>query len=151
MKKLILVITLLAAVLCVQAEAQNDSGFGIGVILGEPTGISGKMWMSQTTALAGAAAWSFSGDAAVHLHLDYIFHSFDVIKVDKGRLPIYYGIGGRIKLADESKFGIRIPVGLDYLFKDAPLDLFLEVVPMLELAPDTEFDLNGGIGIRYFF
>jgi len=49
------------------------------------------------------------------------------------------------------KVGVRIPVGINYIFAKAPLDIFLEIVPMLELVPRTEFNLNGGIGIRYFF
>ena len=37
----------------------QSSGFGIGVIIGEPTGISLKHWMSQTTALDAGVAWGF--------------------------------------------------------------------------------------------
>lgn len=133
------------------AQAQNESGFGIGIVAGEPTGLCGKAWMSQNTAIAGAAAWTFKEEAAVTLQLDYLYHNFDVIRVSKGRLPMYYGIGGRVKLEDDSRFGLRIPVGLDYLLSEAPLDVFIEVVPLLDLAPDTEFNLNGGIGVRYFF
>jgi hypothetical protein len=133
------------------AQAQNDSGFGIGIVAGEPTGLCGKVWMSQSTAFAGAAAWTFKEEAAVTLQLDYLYHNFNVIKVEKGRLPLYYGIGGRVKLEEDSRIGLRIPVGLDYLFVGAPLDVFIEIVPVLDLAPDTEFNLNGGIGVRYFF
>jgi len=90
----------------------------------------------------------------LHIHGDYLFHSFDAIKVEKGRLPIYYGIGGRIKFSEGKKddiVGIRIPVGLAYLFATAPVDIFIELVPTLDLVPDTDFDLNGGVGARFFF
>ncbi len=133
------------------AQAQNDSGFGIGIVAGEPTGLCGKVWMSQNTAFAGAAAWTFKEEAAVTLQLDYLYHNFNVIRVEKGRLPLYYGIGGRVKLEDDSRIGLRIPVGLDYLFTGAPLAVFIEIVPVLDLAPETEFNMNGGIGVRYFF
>ncbi len=132
--------------------AVQQEGFGLGIIVGEPTGLSGKLWMSEHTALVGGAAWSFGREEeALHLHLDYLHHNFEVIKVDKGQLPIYYGIGGRLKLEDDSRIGLRLPVGLNYIFEQAPLDLFMEIVPILELVPETEFNLNGGIGIRYFF
>jgi hypothetical protein len=28
--------------------------------------------------------------------------------------------------------------------------LFFEVVPIVDLAPDTELDFNGGVGIRFY-
>ena len=82
-----------------------------------------------------------------------VFHNFNLINVASGSLPIYYGIGGRIKFddEDENKIGVRIPIGLAYQFADAPLDIFFEIVPLLDLAPATDFGLNGAIGIRYFF
>ena len=64
-------------------------GFGLGVIIGEPTGLSAKDWTSKTTALDLAAAWSFSHDSAFHLHGDLVWHPFDLIKVSEGQLPFY--------------------------------------------------------------
>jgi hypothetical protein len=31
------------------------------------------------------------------------------------------------------------------------LDFFFELVPILDLAPSTDFGMNAAIGIRYFF
>ncbi len=161
MKKLIIITGLLVLVLFGSSRAQG--GFGLGIILGEPTGVSGKLWLSKTDAIDGAAAWSFESHEAFHLHLDYLMHSFNLIKVEKGKLPIYYGIGGRIRFLnndegvdhgdgdDDIEIGLRIPVGLEYLFEKAPLDVFLEIAPILDLVPDTEASFNGGIGVRYFF
>ena len=70
----------------------------------------------------------------------------------EGSLPFYYGIGGRIRFDEEdSRIGARIPLGLDYLFEGSRFDLFLELVPILDLAPETELNLNAGLGARYFF
>ncbi len=111
-----------------------------------------KNWLSRDTALDIALAWSFEGDNSFTIHGDYLTHRFHLISVRKGRLPVYFGLGGRIKFdGDDIKVGIRVPVGLNYLFENAPLDLFLEVVPRLELVPDTEVNLNAAVGIRYFF
>jgi hypothetical protein len=111
----------------------------------------GKLWTSNTTAIDGATAWSFGDKDALHLHVDYLVHNFDLLKAKQGKLPLYYGIGGRIKFENDSKVGIRIPVGMNYILSEAPLDIFFEIVPLLDLAPGTEFDLNGAIGIRYSF
>jgi hypothetical protein len=123
----------------------------MGIILGEPTGLAGKLWLSHNTAVDGAVAWSFSDEDALHLHADFLVHNLKLIAVDKGLLAVHFGIGGRLKFEDDSRFGARIPVGMTYIFEGAPLDAFLEVVPILDLVPDTEFNPNAAIGIRYFF
>jgi len=129
----------------------QDKGIGIGIILGEPTGISAKYWTHSTGAFDGAAAWSFIDEGAFHIHVDYLLHNFDLIKVPEGRLPFYYGIGGRIKASKDARIGARVPLGLAYLFNNAPVDIFLEIVPLLDLVPKTSFTINAAIGARYYF
>jgi hypothetical protein len=147
MKKIILV--LIAGVFALNVFAQ-DSGFWIGVILGEPTGLSVKSWITSKTAVDAAVAWALH-DPSLHIHADFLVHKFDLVTISEGQLPFYLGLGARVKLADETMFGARIPIGMDYLFEGAPLDIFFEVVPILNLVPSTAFDLNLAIGIRYFF
>ena len=150
-----LTLVLLLVVVCFSGYAvAQDRTFGLGLIIGEPTGPSFKLWTGTTTAIDGAVAWSLSKDEALHLHADYLCHNFSLIQVEKGRLPFYFGIGGRMKIVEgkkDDKIGVRIPVGLDYLFADTPLDIFVEVVPVLDLVPDTDLDFNGAVGIRYIF
>ncbi|MCK5051408.1 MAG: hypothetical protein KAS53_06710 [Candidatus Cloacimonetes bacterium] len=148
MKKSILV--LIVIVVAAGLFAQN-SGLGAGIIVGEPTGISLKYWTGNLTAFDGAIAWSFGKEDALHLHADMLMHNPDLIAVTQGSLPVYYGLGVRIKLEDKSKLGVRIPVGMAYQFVEAPFDIFLEIVPLLDLVPATDFGLNAAIGVRYFF
>lgn len=123
--------------------------FGLGIILGEPTGISAKLWITGTTAIDGAVAWSFANESAFHIHADFLIHNFGVF--DKVVI-LYYGIGGRIKFRkDETRLGVRIPVGVAYDIPSTSIDLFLEIVPLLNLNPSTSFTLNGAIGGRFHF
>ena len=132
--------------------AQTSSGdLGLGIIVGEPTGISGKLYLGGNSAMDFGAAWSFGNNSSLHLHADYLIHRFDLIDVDRGRLPLYYGIGGRLRMANDAQVGIRIPIGLSYYFENDPLEIFFEIVPVLDLAPSTGFSGNGGFGIRYYF
>ncbi|MFA4839932.1 MAG: hypothetical protein WC703_10710 [Candidatus Neomarinimicrobiota bacterium] len=131
--------------------ASAQSKFGLGVILGEPTGISGKMWMGQKTALDAALAWSSGNNDAVHVHVDYLWHNFSLIKAPSGKLPFYYGIGGKITLADETRVGVRVPLGIDWILAGPPIDVFLEIVPALDIVPDTDFGIDAGLGVRYNF
>lgn len=142
---------LLLFLLTTITASTQTSGVGVGLILGEPTGISVKNWLSAKYSINGAAAWSFAETGAIHLHADYVFHNFELLNPDVGELAFYYGLGGRIKLAEKSRLGLRVPLGLNYVLEDNPLDLFLEVVPMLDLVPETYFTVNAAIGIRYFF
>ena len=137
------------------ADAQNRNGgnFGLGVMLGEPTGITPKVWTGDNRAFAGGVAWSFSGRSSLHMHLDYQIHNFNLIQVERGAMSFYYGIGGRFLIREDrdDKLGIRLPLGLNYLFANDPIELFMEVAPVLDLAPSTDFSANGGIGVRYYF
>ena len=77
------------------AETQ-DFDFGVGIIVGEPTGIDFKKHLTRANAIEAAAAWSLSGDNHFHIQADYLRHNYDIINVSKGELPIFFGLGGRI-------------------------------------------------------
>ncbi|MDZ7720103.1 MAG: hypothetical protein U5K72_14910 [Balneolaceae bacterium] len=132
-----------------EAQAQYRSGSTeLGVVLGEPTGVSIQVWQSGTRAIDGALAWSFGRDDKIHVHADYLKH--DQLSVDRGSLTFFYGIGARAILADDARFGPRFPIGLHYVIPDSRFSLFFEVAPIFDLVPATDFDVNGGIGVRYF-
>lgn len=132
-----------------QSSNNIDKDFGLGVMLGEPTGVSVKFWTTNRSAFDVGAAWSLSGrNEALHLHADVLWHSWFP---DTENLAFYYGIGGRVIFTDEAHAGVRIPLGLTYVFDEIPFDLFVEAVPIFDLAPDTEFAGNGAVGIRYYF
>jgi len=126
--------------------------FELGAVLGEPTGVSVKYWTGSATAFDGAVSWSLRDEHEdMYIHGDFLWHDFSLIEDESGRIPVYYGIGGRIIMVDDPRIGARIPVGISWLLGGAPLDLFIEVAGVLDLVPDTDFDVNGGIGIRFVF
>ena len=164
MKRLFgLILTSLLVVGILQAKEGFGDGFGLGVMVGEPTGISLKKWLGDGQAIDAAGAWSFSEEDSFHLHADYLKHNFSLFKPQglKGQLPLYFGIGGRISKRDghhrhshddaDTEIGVRIPLGITYLFEEAPIDLFAEIVPSLGLLPDTDFDLDLALGARFYF
>ena len=144
---------LITFALILPATSHAQQGMGVGIFFGEPSGISTKTWLTHTTAFDAAAAWSVEGDG-FHVHGDYLVHNFNVLRVGRGALPLYYGVGGRILNRTDNntlKVGVRLPVGLEYLFQRAPLDLFVEVVPVLDLTPESTVNVSASIGTRYFF
>lgn len=147
---LLILLALAAGTLTTPARAQRD-GFGLGLILGEPTGFAFKGWIDSRSAVDGALAWSFLHSTSFHVHADYLIHTEKPTKRED--MPVYYGIGGRIKAGGRGgdRIGIRVVGGLAYYIPDSPIDIFVELAPILDFAPSTDFQVNGGIGARYFF
>jgi len=151
MKKGFLIVAL-GIVLFSGIARSQDKDFGLGIILGEPTGISAKKWLDDKSALDGAVAWSLVTPSSFHLHADYLYHDFNLFNVKKGKLPFYFGIGFRIRArGGDNRLGIRIPIGICYIFEQSPLDIFFELGPVLDLTPATKLRLTSSVGIRYFF
>ncbi len=149
MKKYFLGLIMALFLISSQVNAQ-DSGFGIGMVIGDPTGISIKGWINDVNAVDASVSWSFYKAGFFNVTADYVWH-FDVIPVIKGKLPLYVGPGASIGIGNDFWIGARVPVGLNYMFEGAPVDIFVEIVPVLNLFPGTYFHFNGGIGARFFF
>jgi hypothetical protein len=162
MRILYLVIPLIVF-LATNSFAIERKKFGIGVIAGNPDAITGKYMMKNGNAIDAGLGWKTKGDNKYTIYGDYLFYKYDFIKVQNGKLPLYFGGGVRYitysgeetekkggKKKDD-EFGIRIPVGIEYLFRKPSLGIFLELVPVLNLTPDTNFEFGSGIGIRFFF
>ena len=146
MKNIVFLLCLLGLLAVPSISAKKA---GVGIILGDPTGLSFKLWQNQRFAIDIAAAWSFINENRLHLHADYLVHNYDSLR--DYDLIWYYGLGVRVRLENPSWIGVRGPFGITHLIKGSPLDLFLELVPILNLAPATDFDLNAGLGIRFYF
>jgi len=128
--------------------------FGIGVVLGEPTGISGKYWLDEHTAVDGAFGYSF-GDR-FRLSMDYLVHTN---AFESPEFPFYYGIGGAMaggrgyiakSRSGDFALGARGVIGVSYLFKRAPLDAFLEIAPIIFIAPPFGLSMDFCFGIRVY-
>ncbi|MCX6160669.1 MAG: DUF3996 domain-containing protein [Ignavibacteriae bacterium] len=149
MRKTLLAILIL---LTVSLSANAQGKFGIGIMLGEPSGLSGKIFISKKSAIDAGIGISFADDyQALQIHTDYLQH----IAMSSYNLPLYYGIGAKLKFANddhpETRFGIRLPVGISWMPDNVPVDLFLEIVPLLDISPSARFKLNGSIGARFYF
>ncbi|MDX1673104.1 MAG: hypothetical protein R3211_12240 [Balneolaceae bacterium] len=137
-----------------EAVAQDnvfDRKFGFGLMVGEPTGLSVKLWDNNRNAFDGGLAWTFAGDDALSVHADYLWHNYTLFdEVEKGLLPVYFGVGGRLVFSNDSRLGVRVPVGINYIPQDAPLDLFFELAPIVDLVPNAEADFSAAAGVRVY-
>lgn len=99
-----------------------------------------------------ALAWDLSGDDdRLEIHADHLWH-FDLnMNRMEGRLPLYVGLGGRLLTGHDARLGVRIPFGISYLFAQVPIELFGEIAPLLDVTPDSDTSVNGGVGVRFYF
>ncbi|MEA3505990.1 MAG: hypothetical protein U9R36_00615 [Elusimicrobiota bacterium] len=144
------------------SAGRSDAGLeektiGVGIIAGYPTGVSIKTWSTPAGAIDFSLGWSKSGVNNFTGQIAFLRHTFDFFEVESGKLPYYTGIGTRFLVRDpdnasqETRIGLRLIGGLDYIFEKTPTELFFEIGPVLELVPDTELDITAGLGARYYF
>jgi hypothetical protein len=89
-----------------------------------------------------------------HFHMDYLIHRFDIIRASIP-LPLYYGAGVQYEYRKywehDSWLGVRGAFGIDFMPRTIPFDFFFELGPVMFIIPGPDFQLNGGIGARYWF
>jgi len=136
--------------------AGGPEGAGIGLILGEPTGLSLAYKPGGPSSFDGALAWSVP-ESKFHLHADYVFElvSFRDPAAPVVEFPVYLGIGPRLHLGGNSSYassiiGIRVPVGLGVEATEVPVEGFFELVPVLGLYPSTRMDFDAALGVRVY-
>ena len=141
-----------------QYSSAQDRNFGLGLMVGEPTGLSAKLWTSGDNALAFGLGWSTyhprfdESGTRIHIHMDYLWHSFDAIRSEE-RFVWHYGLGGRFKNigGDSGSFAVRGVGGISWIPRQTPIDVFLELAPSFEITPSAGFGLDAALGARYYF
>jgi len=171
----------LLALAAPDAEAQarggafeSDKTFGLGIMLGAPTGLTGKVWAGGQLAIDfGVGTYvNRNYDDDLHAHVDVLWHPAVVASTASFDVPFYVGVGARVLEYDYYYYdddyyydgythvGVRVPFGLSMDFRRAPIDVFAEVVPVLDFVTDRDgrrdrrrdnFDLSGAMGVRYYF
>ena len=142
--------------------AQVERGaFGIGLILGEPTGISARYYLGDQ-AIQAAVGSAFVG-GGLQVHADYVWHPWMLEERDSFALLAYLGPGLRLIQYDAGRdandylaLGARAVGGLVFDFREVPIDAFVEVAGVLEYRFRDEdggvgVSLNAGAGARYYF
>jgi len=143
MKKI--VISLLA--LIVLSVAVFSAPLGIGVKIGEPSGLYIRSYTSSTSFAGITAAWSFVNDSFL------IDSDFNALSPNLfGDIGFSYGGGLHVGVtSSELSLGVRIPLALHLEIPSTPVFTFLELAPGFNIIPATKFDLSGGLGFGYIF
>ncbi|MBX3721012.1 MAG: hypothetical protein KF713_04170 [Turneriella sp.] len=138
------------------ASPTNQPGhFGIGGIIGEPTGASIKYVIDDRFAVQGALGLSII-EKGFWIGGDFLLQFRNAFTAD-GRWPLY--LGGGIVIQDrgnrgkttkgDASLGVRAVAGVEFLATEK-LTIFGEVSMQPFLIPSIDFGLGLGVGARYW-
>lgn len=153
----------LVALLVIAPASQARADVGIGAFFGEPTGLDLKLGLSSRSALDILLGWynhwNDWNDDGAYAHVTYLVTPV----VSSGRsviVPLRIGIGGAIfddvgRYDGDIHLAARVPLQVALVFRGAPLEIYGEVAMKVTLidpgADHPVLDLDGGIGIRFYF
>jgi len=146
----------------VTGDARAQGRFGVGVIIGEPTGVAWKYKISEANAVDGAVGFS-NGDR-FRFHVDYLWekHSFQ-----EEHLLLHYGAGiafgtgpsqylavergdTYMLVQRDLGFAARGVAGLTYEIPHSPFDAFVEIAPLLIFSPASGLGIDAALGVRIY-
>jgi hypothetical protein len=152
-------------------DFSSNGTFGLGLELGSPSGVNGKYFLTESTALNFGVGWIrdryyYDHRDGVHLYIDHLWHPFVLARADAFQLPLYVGIGGRLWSFDDRynrdfeddgfALGARVPLGIAFDFNDIPLDVFIQLTFVADIIFGYRDDraglhLEGSVGARFWF
>lgn len=158
MRKLVIIAVLAFASTPARADV------GIGAFIGEPTGLNVKLGLDQRSSLDLLLGWyshwrNSDFDNGGYFHATYLLTPV----VGHGRsvlVPLRLGIGGAIyddtgRFNDDLNLGVRFPLQVGLMFRRTPLEIYGEIALKLTVIDEdnnhSTLDLDGGIGIRFYF
>lgn len=135
------------------SPVRGGGNFGLGLEFGDPGtwGAVGKFWVDEKNAFQPSVKL---GGGVATLGLDYLWHTYDVIHPNSGKVPLYFGVGGNLIVQNTVAIGPRGVVGLSYIFdkENVPVDIYVQLTPTLWIANGVSaFYLYGQLGARYYF
>lgn len=131
-------------------------GNGLGVALGYPTGLA-YAWKPDggRVAIQAGAGWSWPSSLRVHVDWIYTVYRFQDPAAPQVSFPFYVGVGGKVALGDKKAegfmAGIRVPLGVAVEPAELPLDVFVELVPIVQVWPETTLRADVALGARVYF
>ncbi|MEZ4316214.1 MAG: hypothetical protein R3F61_01870 [Myxococcota bacterium] len=148
------------------AADRNAHPFGLGVIVGQPTGLSGKVYLDRR-AQAVDFAVATTPWAGVYGHATYLWHPSVLASGQNVDLEWHLGVGGQAwtrrwleSPPERSPYGVgdgdvavgvRVPIGLDVNLGDPRLQFFGDIAATGYVVPEPRPGFDAAVGARYYF
>ncbi len=156
----------LLAALALAAPTPASAEVGVGLFVGEPTGLDLKLGLSPNTALDILLGWYSHWDDRNRIddgaygHVTYLVTPL-VTRGNSVDVPLRVGIGAAVfddagRFDQDLHLAVRVPFQVALKFRRSPLEIYFEIALKATLIDpgdnDHRFlDLDGGIGIRFYF
>jgi hypothetical protein len=154
MRKLLLTTLVFGIALAARATPAR-ADFGIGLFLGDPTGLDLKIGLSNRSALDLLLGFNtFRDGRSGYGHLTYLVTPV-VAHGDSVLVPVRLGIGAALYgNRNDLDFAIRAPLEIGLRLRRTPLEFYGEIALALAFFNDSNNDLRldvqGGLGFRLF-
>lgn len=165
---LLSVATILILPITAKAQSPGSGRLGAGVVIGAPTAITGKYWMSNDEAVDfGLSFWGYRWTTLYGDYHWYFDRAFGNRNKFVSQLTPYVGVGGGITFWSERRecgrwscgstgdsgtaIFARVPLGVEWYPVRPPLGVFAEFIPSFTVIPGTAGFFDFGVGIRYYF
>jgi len=132
----------------------KESSLGLGVILGNPTGINVNWQLESNRALDLQLGWS---PRMQHLNATYQIWFPRAFNADGVIFDWYYGFGihrfyhERVRRNERMEIGLRIPFGLAHQLREYPaISFFGELGPTINFVEESSFIIDFGLGVRFY-
>ena len=146
-------------------EIGSGRPFGLGVQLGGPSGIAGKVYTNGRANAIDFLVGAYYDDNDndfddnLYVHVNYHWHLVELTSGQGVAIPFRLGVGGFLGTFDygwndtysDFVVGARMPVGLDFDLEMAPVQFWIEIGIDAVILPPLDFGADGGIGVRYYF
>jgi len=134
---------------------------GVGIQVGDPTGLTAKYFTKRTRAFNLGVSYSFTEFIVVYLDHQWVFWgSLRKHGKELRNLHPYLGFGVGATFATEADPDagdskatgfVRIPFGVEWRNYSPDIGIFAELAPGINVAPKIFGILQGGVGIRFYF
>ena len=145
--------TVVFVVLLTTTAARAEHGpFGLGVIVGQPTGLTMEYELTDHLALDAAVGWDLFQDRHFYTHVE-VLGFLTLASGSQVSLAGYLGVGAYFaNYHPDPAFGVRVPLGLSVEFTAAPVEIFGEFAFHLRFVPGPiDPGVGAALGFRYYF
>ncbi len=162
-KSKLIFIPLLALALIVAPGVAFAKIWGLGVVIGSPTGVSANYFLSESRSIHTTLAYDLIGNDRLELGSHYTWRMHN-LNFEQVKLGWFYGAGAMLTFKesddhhhnnnlthdhDGMNFGPSGTIGIFHEFTEVPLELFFKGNLTLNLIKDTDVDANIMIGLHY--
>ncbi|MFM6929241.1 MAG: hypothetical protein ACKOX6_12310, partial [Bdellovibrio sp.] len=141
-KKSLTVMTLALAFLTGNSAHAESA---LGIVIGDPTGLSGRTNLDAEHSIEGALAVTSEHYHGLHLHGTYLWDQARTFHLQNSKpIYMYYGLGARIISIDRDKhdgeiaLAARAPIGVLMKINNPNLEFFGELAAALNVTPNVD-------------